>query len=480
MKRFFWLQLVAISLVFTLLSSTVAVLIFQHVAAGALLESRKNAYEFLANILESAPYQQSLEFYEQLRSESQTVDRSIWVVSDTGQVLASNTSEAPPPDWLTLPRPQKRHEISVKSAEFHHFADLVLLRLGAPEPSTKAGSNEPEDPVYLLVRPEKDTPNRAIANAEIVVFVLSLFGTSLAGLTVLFIYLRHTSREARKVIQQLHAGDLGARFEIQKFDEIGNLKLDFNAMADEIETLVEKIKKSEKTRRDLLQELSHDLRTPLTSLKTSVETLREFRRKMSDAQQMELLTVAQSELNYFVRMLDDLFFIADLPEPGYNETREIINLYDLCEDAVHARAIAQPKVHWSLQDKTGQDAYMEGDAHLIVRLLRNCLDNAVKHASYQVTLTLTADAQQLYLDIEDDGPGMDAETAKMFGKRRKQRIQQGIADTNLSLGLGSVIIQTVTEAHGGKLNISNRRATTASESGAILRFSFPRKTRSNL
>lgn len=95
-----------------------------------------------------------------------------------------------------------------------------------------------EQSPYFLVRPEKDTPNRALVELEIKILLLGLFITTFAGLAMIFVYLRRTSQEARQVIAQLHGGQLDARFTIRKFDEISNLKLDFNAMADEIEQLV--------------------------------------------------------------------------------------------------------------------------------------------------------------------------------------------------------------------------------------------------
>lgn len=465
MKRNFWLQLIGISLFFTVISSALAIAIFQHVAAGALQENRQNTYRFLANIVDGAPYQEALQQYERYRADSHTGDRRMWVLSASGQVLAANTAEVPPADWTGMEKPVERHAITAKTTGFSNFADLVLVRLDGATPT------------FLLVRPEKDSPNRAIASAEIWVFVLSLFGTSMTGLTILFVYLRRTSHEARQVIQRLHDGDLAARFDIGRFDEIGSLKLDFNAMADQIETLIERIKVTENSRRELLQELSHDLRTPLTSLRTSVETLHQFRDKMSADQQQETLQVAQGELDYFMRLLEDLFFIANLPEPGYESGGELVDLHDLCDESIQAREVAQPQVHWYLQDRTGQDACMVGSAHLMLRLLRNVLDNAVRFANYEITITLQADPQYVYLIVEDDGPGMDAQAAELFGKRRKQRIHGAAANANISLGLGSVIITAITALHGGTLTITNRSDSASGASGAVVQFRFPRAQR---
>lgn len=458
MRRAFWFQLIAISIFFTLLSGIISVLIFQSVSAKALQETRRNAYLFLANILESAPFDQSLPQYERFRADSGNIGRSIWILSESGHVLASNTKEAPPPSWELIPKPLARHEISAQIPQFRNFADLVLVRLNKP------------DPTYLLVRPEKDTPNRAIAGAEITIFLVSIFITTLSGLAMIFAYLRRTSREAKQVILQLHGGNLSARFDIHRIDRIGSLKLDFNAMADEIERLVARIQITENTRRDLLQELSHDLRTPLTSLKTSIETLVQFRGKMTVTQQQEMLSVAQTELIYFTHLLDDLFFIADLAEPTYRKTQETVDLVEMCEMEIQARISSSSNLQWQWVDKTDNTAFVEGDRHLLLRMLRNCLDNASKFASTMVAVTLINEKGVVSLSIEDDGPGIESEALKFFGTRRKSRIQS--STSNISLGLGSVIITAIAQLHGATVSISNRRTKLDGATGTILTFAF--------
>lgn len=468
MTRGFWLQLLAISVFFTALSGAVSLFVFQRVSSAASTESRRNTYLFLANIVESAPYAEALQRYERFRSDSPSVGRSIWILSGDGIVYAANTTEPPPAEWMQFPKPQHRHEIFAKIPGFSQFADLVLVKLDKP------------DPTYLLVRPEKNSPNKTIAGAEVTVFLFGLFGTTFAGLTMIFAYLRRTSKEARQVIEQMRHGDLHARFAIRTFDEIGNLKLDFNAMADEIERLVARVQVTERTRRNLLQELSHDLRTPLTSLKTSIETLTQYREKMTTAQQQELLVVAQSELDYFMHLLEDLFFIADLGEPSYKKSLELVDMPALCAAEVRARTLAQPHLQWQLQDRTGSDAKVEGDPLLLLRMLRNSLDNAAKYAKERVNITLVADTEFVQICIEDDGPGIGADASQSFGTRRKHRIPSDSAVASLSLGLGSVIIKAIVDLHGGDVKIASLAANAELRTGTVLTIRLPRHAQKTL
>ncbi len=305
--------------------------------------------------------------------------------------------------------------------------------------------------------------------------IIDVFCCAGAGVGMLLAYLRYTSHEARQVIRQIRAGDPTARVPIQRLDEQGRLKLDFNTLADEIETLAGHVKVADTARRDLLRALNHDLRTPLTSLTTTIDTLHQYCAKMSPEQQQETLNVALRELNYLLRLLEDMTFIAELPRPDFGGEREIVRLHELCEDLIQTRENAQPQVHWFLQDKTGHDAHIEGSTHLMLRLLRNSLDNAIRFANYQISITLDADDTWVYLTIDDDGPGMDQQAIALFGTRRTQRMLGKGAAAGLSLGLGSVMISAITRLHGGKLAIANRSDTAAGSTGAVLHFRFPRK-----
>ena len=117
-------------------------------------------------------------------------------------------------------------------------------------------------------------------------------------------------------------GNLKARFPIVRMDEIGQTMLRFNHMADEIEHLVERMKTVEASRASLLQELAHDLRTPVASLKNLIETVATKDASMQPALRVELMELALSECEYFERLVEDLLVIAQVKgSPFFNIPR---------------------------------------------------------------------------------------------------------------------------------------------------------------
>ncbi|UXR66276.1 ATP-binding protein [Bdellovibrio bacteriovorus] len=288
----------------------------------------------------------------------------------------------------------------------------------------------------------------------------------------LFFYMRKKSVEARSVLRRLEEGDLKARFEIHRLDEFGELMLDFNRMAEEIEKLVSRIHATERTRKQLLQEMGHDLRTPLTSLKTSFETLQIHYNRISESERNELFNVLVREIDYFKDLIEQLMTIASLDEPHFKASTEKIQVQDILSQEVHYRQSNQNHLRWSFNSSAPDSAVVLGDSHLILRLIRNGLDNAARYAQAQVEINIRQKENDLIIEINDDGSGADAESLKSFGQRREFRGRKITKDGHFSLGLGSVIMKAIAELHNGSVALENIQAAEKTK-GARLTIRLP-------
>jgi K+-sensing histidine kinase KdpD len=235
------------------------------------------------------------------------------------------------------------------------------------------------------------------------------------------------------------------------------------------------VQETENARKHLLEELSHDLRTPLTSLNTSAETLWDHWDEMPREEQREFVSVIRTELGYFLHLIEDLFFIAAIGEPRYKKTTERVDLVALAEAELRAREATSaqsggPVLGWELavDPAAREQAAVLGDPLLIRRLFKNALDNAARHASRRVRVALRPGDRMVEVGIEDDGRGISDEEIAGFGQRRQSRFGEG--SQGASLGLGSVIMRTIVELHGGILSIRRRD----SGPGSRLSFLLPR------
>jgi signal transduction histidine kinase len=386
----------------------------------------------------------------------------LWVVDEAGQVLAASSERTPPPHLMAQPRPQQVHELLARGRFFSGSAAAAIVKLDA-------------EPAAWLVVGNPGSAAHGTFRTIALLFVAILLGAMLLGLTMVMLYLRGRAGEAKAVLADMQAGNLAVRFHVDRLDEVGGLMQNFNRMADEIQKLVAQLQATERTRRELLQELGHDLRTPLTSLRTAIETLSAHGEAMPQQERREFFVLVGSELSYFTKLIDDLFFIAEIDQPRYRQHASKLALPELVAAEMRSAQGMQPALAFTLE-QPGAACTIHGDAYLVARLLRNLYDNTARHAQHKVITRLQRVGQEVQLTIEDDGPGMSAEAIQSYGQRRSRRNgERNIGPEGrigLSLGLGSVIVKTIAELHGGRLQISSS-ATDAGVQGTRVSVIFP-------
>lgn len=368
-----------------------------------------------------------------------------WLVGENGLILNSENQKPLPKPWSALPKPATAKEIASTENFFRLGAPVLVFKLEAPQRT-----------LYLVIQ----EPNRPLWGPLIITQALMTTSTIIVALILamasLFFYLRRKSLEARSVLRRLESGDLKARFEIQRLDEFGELMLDFNRMAEEIEKLVGRIHATERTRKQLLQEMGHDLRTPLTSLKTSFETLQVHHSRLSEQDKNQLFDVLIREIDYFKDLIEQLMTIASLDEPHFKTSTETIKVMDLVNQEIQHRQSGDTVLEWHFHAQTlGLEDTILGDSHLIRRLLRNGLENAARYANSRVDIFASSSEGLLRLEICDDGSGLDPDALVNFGNRREFRGRKITKNGHYSLGLGSVIMKAIAELHNGSVIIEN-------------------------
>jgi signal transduction histidine kinase len=334
---------------------------------------------------------------------------------------------------------------------------------------------------FLLISPRQDLPSLRRSGPPFQ-FILGSFGSLIlsvllgAGLSlvILFRSLQSKAALADSVIAELQKGNLKARFPIKKMDEIGRAMSRFNRMAEEIERLVEQLQSTERARVTLLQELTHDLRTPVASLKSILETISAPNASaLKPEVRAELMEISLKEIDYFERLLEDLLVLAQVSEPRYQTDRSLLSLNDLLDEEAEGVAAQNSSGERRVRlEKNLPETPIEihGDPHLLKRLFRNALKNAFSFAKNEVRVSLEKkDAGTVEIRIEDDGSGLSEDALKAFGTRRVTRVLDTSLKGRISVGLGSVIMKTVTHLHRGTLSAENK----PSGSGAVITIRFP-------
>lgn len=260
--------------------------------------------------------------------------------------------------------------------------------------------------------------------------VLLLILLSLAaviGVLVLPVVRRITGRLERlqQAVDSLGAGDLRARVAVEGRDEVARLARSFNQAADQIEALVG----HQKT---LLAHASHELRTPLTRIRLALELIGPD----IDVNRRDGL---QQDIGELDALIDEILLASRLEALPHLEVSEPVDLLALAAE----ECARHPGV-----DLEGRPATVKGDPRLLLRLLRNLLDNANRHGLPPVQVRLHVVEGRAELIVRDHGPGLPQEDClRVFEPFYRASAARDRAGT----GLGLALARQIARHHGGEL-----------------------------
>lgn len=385
----------------------------------------------------------------------------------------------PPPPDEDMPTGNPGEKDVFHAPESHLPKEVFEQRMVGDPPSHVIVRLPGEPSTYLLHEMRWKMPPGGPGGPWVPLGVLTvtiLLGV-LAALLVIYRSFDGMVALADQVITDLQNGNLKARFPIRRTDEIGRAMMRFNTMADEIERLVEQVRQIERSRMTLLQDLAHDLRTPVASLRTLIETLNIQREKLPADTQEEILRLAQAEVGYFEKLVEDLLFLARVGEPRYQVGHDRVDLARLIrEEGTNANSRSESSrsnIVVECRGPEGPALEVLGEEQLLRRVLRNGIENAKSFAKSKVLLRWEVAADgKVDIYIEDDGEGFRADVIESYGERRISRRLEAQHEGRISLGLGSVIMKTVVRAHGGDLRAANE--SSLKPGGAQVQIRLPR------
>jgi two-component system sensor histidine kinase MprB len=264
--------------------------------------------------------------------------------------------------------------------------------------------------------------------------------------------------EVADVAQQIgETDDLTKRLHVHADDEVGQLATNFNAMLDRLETSRDALDESVRAQRQLVADASHELRTPVTSLRTNIEVLlEEVQLEPDDRRRLLADVVEQSE--ELTALVGDLIELARGDQPGPEP--DDVRLDGVASESLSRARRNAPGIHF---EATLVPTLIDGVPERLGRAMNNLLDNAARHSPAGGTVELQVGPHGV--EVRDHGPGVDPEDLPYvfdrFFRGRNSRGRQGS-------GLGLAIVRQVAEQHGGSASVVN-----AVDGGAIFTMHLP-------
>jgi len=374
---------------------------------------------------------------------------------DVGPIEVYLNKERPLPIFGDNPR---------RPDEAHHFSAAPISL--SPERSGY---------IYVILRSigydeaEMDLQQRYLLQALQTSIFITIPLVGILGLLLFFFATRPLQRLAQTV-RAFGSGDYHARSDLNGSDEFGDLARSFNTMADTIVENVGRLEDSDRERRELIANISHDIRNPLATIQGYLETLSEKDAELSAADRNRYYEILLTTAGSLPRLVEDLFELSQLDNPGVRPQTEPMSLSELVQDVVMQWLARATDLGVSLSASEPDGLHMvNGNVGLIERVLTNLIRNALTHTPKggEVTLNLTEGERSVRVSVSDTGSGISSEDQE----RIFERFYIGDASRTRSRdgsGLGLAICKRIVEIHGGEISVESTPGV-----GSVFSFDIP-------
>lgn len=294
--------------------------------------------------------------------------------------------------------------------------------------------------------------------------VTLVVGGVLAALVV-FGPARRRLKEVADAARRLGAGDLSARAPVSGKDEVTAVAAAFNTMADDLSARTKALVEADRSRRQLLADVSHELNTPVTAMRGYLETLSMPELALDDATRARYISIVGDESARLERLIGDLLDLARLEGGGGTLRGEQLKVGDLFDrvKARHERAAQTSAVRIEGHVEPGADVVF-ADRTRFEQAIQNLAANALRYAPEGSAVRLAARREDdtITITVSDAGPGIPPEhLPRVFDRFYKVDASRALQiGESAGSGLGLSIVKAIVERHGARISVNSRPGQT--------------------
>ena len=384
--------------------------------------------------------------------------RHIVVVDDDGQVLADTGGQVP----TALEAAKQRYRSSPVVVEGHRVGSVLIGPGDAPTSFRPRGARGRRPPPEEFWRKFQEPSLDRFAEATSQSLLWSGMAAGAGGILLVSLMSRRLLASVRRLTaasRRLGSGDFSQRVPVSGRDEIGELASTFNAMAEGLQS-------AERQRRNMVADVAHELRNPLSNIRGYVEAIRDGVLKPDQA----TIDSIHQQTMYLSKLVEDLKLLAETEAADFRLDKEPGPIGDAVSRAVEAfrRQAEAEGVELSTTVPPALPL-VNLDKTRVEQVLGNLLQNAIRHtpAGGQVAVLVEALDSAVSVTVADTGEGIPPESLPHVFDRL-YRADSSRSRSTGGAGLGLTIAKQLVEAHGGSIS-----ATSTTGQGSRFTFELP-------
>ena len=308
-----------------------------------------------------------------------------------------------------------------------------------------------------------------IIRNSIISLIVTFLLIGIVGLAIFFLLTKRL-RTMFSVVRAFERGDYGKRLAEKPRDEIGQLSRAFNDMAAKVESTLEEMRRSDQLRRELVANVSHDLRSPLASVQGYLETLLIKDERLDAAERRRFVEIIHNNVQRLGTLVSELFELSRLEAQQIRPVREPFALSELVQDVVVKLQPQAQECGVALASALPRDLpFVWADIGMIERVLTNLIENALRYTPREgrVEVSLTRENGQVRVRVSDTGLGIPPEDVPHVFDRF-YRVDKSRSRESGGAGIGLAIARHILEMHKSRVYVER-----STPQGTVFAFTLP-------
>lgn len=337
----------------------------------------------------------------------------------------------------------------------HQLTDAAALPGNAPSTfvayctAALVGTRGPLGALLFASPVQEMMESLAIVQRQLIAVFVGVAAAALIMAMVFSRVITNPISALTRTIEKMGKGDLSARVKVRGSGEMRGLAESYNAMAEQIESL-------DKSRNQFVSNASHELKTPLATMKILLESLI-YQPDMPLELRAEFMQDMNHEIDRLTGIITDLLTLTQMDSHRVELHTEAVDLSDTVEETLRLLTPAAEKRSQNLTGRIMPDCILNADRSKLGQIVYNLTENALKYTpdGGTITVTLTADSRQAVLTVKDNGVGIPREDqAHIFD--RFYRVDKARSRETGGTGLGLSIVRQLVTLHGGDITVESQ------------------------